>query len=164
MRLLLGLTLGVLFSIEVGAQPQVVMISDAWVPPTPKGQSSAPVFMRLMSPEKVFLLGASSPAASLTELHETKIESGGLRMRALAKGLELPAGRTLEFNPDSYHLMLVDLISPLKAGQGIPLEMSFRTLKGQEFKMNTIVSVGRLRPGQSPQVSSEQAQPTATKP
>jgi copper(I)-binding protein len=44
---------------------------------------------------------------------------GVMRMRALAKGIEIGPGQTVALKPGSYHLMLIDLKEPLVKGQKI---------------------------------------------
>ena len=50
------------------------------------------------------------------EIHEMKILDGVMRMRELAKGLEIKPGETVELKPGSFHLMFMDLSMPLKEG------------------------------------------------
>jgi periplasmic copper chaperone A len=92
------------------------------------------------------LIGASSPAAKTTEVHETvAMESaapsdgmgmgspdpsasaapgGMMGMRPVAR-LEIPAGSTVELKPGSYHIMLIDLTKELKAGDKIEVTLTF---------------------------------------
>lgn len=53
------------------------------------------------------LLGASSPAASAVEIHESFEQDGVMRMQAHPDGFALPAGEALELKPGGKHLMLV---------------------------------------------------------
>jgi copper(I)-binding protein len=44
-------------------------------------------------------------------------------MRALANGLELPAGKAVALKPGGYHVMLMDLKQQLKAGDAVPVTL-----------------------------------------
>ena len=85
------------------------------------------------------LIGASSPVATTTEVHETyKLDSptgsmmpgasagmaGAMGMRPIAR-IEIPAGGSVEFKAGSYHVMLIDLKQEVKVGDTIELTLSF---------------------------------------
>ncbi len=53
------------------------------------------------------LVGASSPAASVVEMHESFEQDGVMRMQAFPEGFALPAGQALSLAPGGKHLMLV---------------------------------------------------------
>ena len=69
------------------------------------GQSGTGAFMKLSAPSGTRLVGASTPAAGVAEVHEMKMEGDTMRMRA-AGTLDLPARQTVELKPGGYHLML----------------------------------------------------------
>lgn len=70
------------------------------------------------------LLRASTPVAGGVALHQMVVEGGVMRMRAVPSVEVIPGGR-LELTPSGYHLMLLDLKQPLKAGERIPLTLTF---------------------------------------
>jgi hypothetical protein len=69
------------------------------------------------------LLGATAAAARV-EVHEMRMEGDVMRMREIGS-LELPAGKTVTLAPGGLHLMLMDLKSPLKVGEKIPVKLRF---------------------------------------
>ena len=71
------------------------------------------------------LLGAQSPAVESIEIHETQMQGGVMKMRALAKGVALPAGKTVALAPGGIHLMLFGPRQPLVAGQSLPVTLRF---------------------------------------
>lgn len=113
----------VLASSTAAAQVQV---KDAWARPALQGQTATGAFMSLTSSEGARLVGASSPVAGVVELHEMVMEGSVMRMRAIA-GLDLPAGRAVELKPGGFHVMLMDLKRPLKAGERVPVELRIET-------------------------------------
>jgi len=48
-----------------------------------------------------------------------------MKMRP-ASALEIPPGGKLELKPGGYHVMLLDLKQPLKAGDKFPLTLTFQ--------------------------------------
>eukprot|EP01034_Spumella_vulgaris_P004341 gene4341-5532_t len=73
-------------------------VEGAWARATVQGQKGTGAFMKLTAPEGAKLVGASSPAAGVTEVHEMKMEGDVMKMRAVPV-LDLPAGKTVELKP-----------------------------------------------------------------
>ena len=112
-----------------------VDIKDAWVRAAVPGQKGTGAFMKITSRENLRLVAASSPVAGVAQMHEMKLEGDVMRMRPLADGLELPAGKTVELRPGSYHLMLMDLKGPLAKDSSVPLTLVFRDAKGVDHRL-----------------------------
>ena len=70
------------------------------------------------------LVGVSTPVAATAELHETINDNGVMKMRPVA-AIALDPGKSVTFTPGGYHVMLVGLKSPLKAGDSFPLTLTF---------------------------------------
>ena len=128
--LLLGLALG---AATLAAQAQV-SVKEAWVRATVAQQKSTGAFMQLSSARPVRLVGVSSPVAGVAEVHEMKMDGGVMRMRAI-EALELAPGQVVELKPGSYHLMLMELKSPIKEGDTVPLSLVF---EGADKKRETV--------------------------
>jgi hypothetical protein len=107
-----------------------VQVQDAWARATVASQSATGAFMKLTSPENTRLVEASSPVAGIVEIHEMRMEGDVMRMRAVT-ALPLAAGQTVELKPGGYHVMLMDLKGPLKAGDTVPLSLVFEGANGQ---------------------------------
>lgn len=71
------------------------------------------------------LLAASSPVAGGVEIHQSRVENGVMKMRALTQGLALPAGQSVALSPGALHLMLFELRTPLAIGDQVPLLLTF---------------------------------------
>ncbi|MEJ8811548.1 copper chaperone PCu(A)C [Variovorax ureilyticus] len=117
-----------------------VDVRDAWIRASVPGQSGTGAFMKLSAPSGARLVGASTPAAGVAEVHEMKMEGDTMRMRGLPS-LELPARQTVEFKPGGYHLMLMDLKQPLVNGTSVPLTLLFEDAKGQRSSLELKVPV-----------------------
>jgi copper(I)-binding protein len=99
-----------------------VTVGEPWVRATVAQQKATGAFMTLTSTQGVSLVGASSPAAGVVEVHEMKMVDDVMRMRQIAV-LELPAGKPVALSPGGYHLMLLELKQPLKDGDKVPLTL-----------------------------------------
>ena len=82
------------------------------------------------------LLGASSPVAERTELHEMVMEKDVMRMREV-KGVDVPARGALELKPGAHHLMFMELKKQLKQGDKVPVTLKFE--KAGEVKVELTV-------------------------
>ncbi len=110
-------------------------IKDAWVRGTVAQQTATGAFFQISSVAGGTLLSASSPAAGVVEIHEMSMDGSTMKMRALPKGLDLPAGKAVELKPGGFHVMLMDLKAPLNAGEAIDLTL---VVEGKDGKKETI--------------------------
>jgi len=122
------------------AQAQVT-VDNAWARASVPGQKSTSVFMTLRSEQGARLLSVSSPVASYGEVHEMRMDGDVMQMRALTDGLALPPGRSVALTPGGFHIMLMDLKSPLKADTTVPLTLVFQDAKGVEGRTEIQVPV-----------------------
>lgn len=133
------------------AAAQSVEVSHAWARATVQGQKATGAFMTLTSATPVRLVGASSPVAGVVEVHEMKMEGDVMKMRALAGGLDLPAGKAVELKPGGYHVMLMDLKLPLQKDTTLPLTLVFKDARGVETRKELKLPVSFSAPaGGSP--------------
>lgn len=110
-----------------------VRVLDAWVeegPPTAK-MLAAYMTLENLGPAQS-LVAASSPQCERIEIHRTEIVGSSYRMTALKK-LDLPAGARVTLKPGALHLMLVRPAKPLRAGDRVPLTLSFGDGARQEL-------------------------------
>lgn len=91
------------------------------------------------------LIGGSSSAAAVVEIHEHLHDQGVMRMREVAGGLSIPAKTTVVLAPAGYHVMLIDLATPLQAGGSIPLTLQFE--KAGKVELN--IPIRGMMPHQS---------------
>ena len=126
---------------------QAVQVKDAWVRTSVQGQKATGAFMTITAKDGVKLVGGSSPAAGVTEIHEMKMDGDVMKMRAVAGGLDLPAGKAVELKPGGYHVMLMDLKAALPKDSTVPLTLVFKDAKGVESKLELKVPVSTTAPG-----------------
>ena len=128
------------------AQPAApVEVQDAWVRAAVPGQSGTGAFMKLTAHAGVRLVGVTTPAAAVAEVHEMKMEGDTMRMRAVA-GLDLPAHKTVELKPGGYHLMLMDLKQPIAKDTTIPLTLQFQDAQGAKSTLSLNAPVRMAAP------------------
>ena len=99
-----------------------VEVSGAWARATMPGQKVAGVYMQLRSDVQARLVGVKTDAAKTAEVHQMSHEGGVMRMRRL-ESLDLPTGKTVTLAPGGYHLMLLDILRPLKAGERVSVTL-----------------------------------------
>ena len=81
------------------------------------------------------LVAASSPVAKSVEIHTMTMDGNVMKMREVGK-LEIPASGRIEMKPgEGYHLMLMGLRQPLKAGESFPLTLTFEKAGKAEVKV-----------------------------
>ncbi|MFS2052718.1 copper chaperone PCu(A)C [Variovorax sp. Varisp41] len=119
-----------------------VDVRDGWVRQSVPGQSGTGAFMKLTSPTGTKLVGISTPAAGVAEVHEMKMEGDTMKMRELSAGLDLPAGQTVELKPGGFHVMLMDLKGAVAKGTNVPLTLKFEDAKGVKTALDVTLPVG----------------------
>lgn len=119
---------------EASAAPDAaagVTVSDAWIRETPPNAGVAGGYLVLRSGSADRLVAVETPAAASVEIHEMSHEGGMMRMRELADGLELPAGSDVALAPGGNHLMFIDPVEPVRAGQSIEATLRFEHAPAQ---------------------------------
>jgi copper(I)-binding protein len=91
------------------------------------------------------LVSASSPVAGKVEIHEMAMQDNVMKMRALANGLSIEAGKTVSLAPGGYHLMLMDLKAPLKIGDKVPVTLNFEKAGKVDVTLD-VGSIGAMQP------------------
>jgi len=93
------------------------------------------------------LIGGTFEAAGRVEIHEMAVVDGVMRMRTLARGLEIPAGGTVELRPGGYHVMFLDLARPLRQGERLTGTLVFERA-GSVPVTFTVEAIGATPQGQ----------------
>lgn len=145
MNKLISAALIATFAATAWAQTAPVKVDAAWARASVPGQTGTGAFMKLTAKDGAKLVGASSPAAGVTEVHEMKMEGDVMKMRAVP-ALDLPAGKTVELKPGGFHVMLLDLKAPLAVNTVVPLTLTFRDAKGVESKQELKIPVSARAP------------------
>ncbi|MFZ0021558.1 MAG: copper chaperone PCu(A)C [Acetobacteraceae bacterium] len=102
-----------------------ISIEHAWARATAGTASTAATYLTVTDngqPDR--LVGVSTPVSTSAELHETIRDNGVMKMRPVA-AVVLEPGKSAVLSPGGYHVMLVGLKRPLRAGDSFPLTLTF---------------------------------------
>jgi copper(I)-binding protein len=114
------LTVGFAAGTAAAAPPAV---EGAWARATPPAAKTGAVYLTLIADSADRLLAAASPAAREVQIH-THVSEGGMSRMVQLPELALPAGAGVRLEPGGLHLMLIDLVRPLVAGESIELRLT----------------------------------------
>ena len=103
-----------------------VTVDDPWGRPSPSSAENAAFYMTLVGgTESDTLIGASSDACTMTEVHETTMNDGQMSMAPVEDGVVIPAGETVVLEPGGLHVMCMGIVEPLTAGDSVDVDLSF---------------------------------------
>jgi periplasmic copper chaperone A len=104
-----------------------IMIEKPFSRATPGGAQVGAGYMTITNKGTAAdrLISASSPAAGQVQIHEMSMQDNVMKMRELAGGLPIGAGKTVALAPGGHHLMMMGLKSPLKPGDKVPMTLTF---------------------------------------
>jgi len=114
-----------------------IRVENAWARATVPGQDAGGVDLTITSKHAATLVGVTSLACKSVELHSMTMthdmanmthDSSMMKMREV-EAIELPAGKRVNLSQGGYHLMLIGLKAPLKAGETVPLTLNIKVAK-----------------------------------
>ncbi|NUT77784.1 copper chaperone PCu(A)C [Pseudomonas sp. C1C7] len=126
-QLVLGMSL-IGLAWQASAQTRV---NDAWVRATVTGQHSTGAFMTLQADSDSKLVSVESPVAKLVQIHQSTMKDDVMSMRQV-ESVALPAGKPVSFDPNGYHIMLMDLTAQVADGSKVPLTLTVENAKGEK--------------------------------
>ncbi|MBR0555372.1 DUF1775 domain-containing protein [Ciceribacter sp. L1K23] len=88
------------------------------------------------------LVSAESPNAGRVELHEMAMVGEVMKMRALADGIPVPAGQTVELKPGGLHMMFMEVKEPFAEGATVPVKLVFQNA-GEVEIMLPVAAAGK---------------------
>ena len=104
-----------------------VKISAPWARATPKGAAVGVGYMTITNngsaPDR--LSGGVSDVSNRFEIHEMTMDNGVMRMRPIAKGIEIKPGQSVELKPGGNHVMFVGLKKPFAQGEHVKATLAF---------------------------------------
>lgn len=100
-------------------------VSDAWLRYIPGGAPSGGYFTLTNRGDKpLSLVGAECADFGMVMIHRT-IERGGMSTMRPVHELTVTPGKSVEFAPGGYHLMLMRPRHPLRPGGRLPVTLRF---------------------------------------
>ena len=110
-------------------------IENPYARATVPGQKAAGGFMKIENKGTADqLIAASSPIAGEMQLHTMTMDGNVMKMREV-KVIDVPANGSVELKPGGLHLMFMDIKSPLKAGEAVPVKLKFQKAGEVEIKV-----------------------------
>lgn len=126
----------------VAAKQGGISITKQWARTSPMASDMGAAYMTITSPTDDALTGVSVDAsvAGMAQIHETVMAEGMSESSDMSTGttaapamsmqevdeIALPAGEAVSLAPGGYHIMLMKLAAPLKAGTEITLKLTFK--------------------------------------
>jgi copper(I)-binding protein len=104
-----------------------LVISQAWSRATPNGAKIGTGYFTIENKGTAAdkLIRVTGDVSDKIEVHEMSMNNGVMKMRPVDGGLTIDPGKTVKLAPSGYHLMIMDLKSPLKQGGKVPVTLEF---------------------------------------
>jgi copper(I)-binding protein len=119
------LSLPMMVGLAHAGQADHVHAGQAWIRVLPAGlPASAYVDLRNDADQLAVIRSASSPRYGSVMLHQS-MNSGGMSRMPMVDSLPIPAHGQVTLAPGGYHLMLMQVKTPVQAGESIPLTLRF---------------------------------------
>lgn len=131
-----------------GHKAGALTIEAPWARATPAGAEVAGGYLKITNTGNTAdrLIGGTFPISNGVEVHEMGMVNGIMKMRQLEKGLEIPAGKTVELKPGGLHLMLTGLHAPLKPGDTVKGQLRFEKAGAVDVELS-VTSIGAKSSG-----------------
>jgi copper(I)-binding protein len=125
-----------------------LVISQAWSRATPNGAKIGAGYFTIENKGTAAdkLIGVTGDVSPRIEVHEMSMNNGVMKMRPVDGGVSIDPGKTVKLAPSGYHLMIMDLKSPLKQGDKLPLTLQFEKA-GKVAVTLDVQGVGAQGPG-----------------
>ena len=125
-----------------------LVISQAWSRATPNGAKIGTGYFTIENKGTTAdkLVGVSGEVSDKIEVHEMSMNNGVMKMRPVDGGLTIEPGKTVKLAPNGYHLMIMDLKSPLKQGGKVPVTLEFEKA-GKVAVTLDVQGIGAQGPG-----------------
>jgi len=104
-----------------------IEVVHPWARATPPGAKVGGGYAEIRNggPEPDRLVSATAEVAGRAEIHQMAVKDGVMTMRPAEDGVPVPAGGSAALAPGGYHLMLLELKRPLKAGESFAGTLTF---------------------------------------
>lgn len=122
-----------------------VTVEKPFTRSTPPGQKVAGAFMLLKNntAADIDLIQASSNVSGITEIHETSMQNGVMKMQHIGK-ITIPAHGSAELKPGGLHIMLMQLQQQLKEGAVITINLKFSDQSSQTIEVPVIKATSSM--------------------
>ncbi len=103
-----------------------ITIHHPWIKqPVPGAVAAAYATIENTGKEDDILLKVTVEGVAIAQIHDMKMEGDVIKMDELKDGLAIPAGKSVELKPKSFHIMLINATTTFKAGQEVKGTFTF---------------------------------------
>ena len=126
-HLLALITIWGLIGTACGDADDGIFIDEPWARATATAQNTAAVYFTVSATEADTLTGVfvSSEVAASAALHETSMDDAGAMMMSMVQSVDVPGGGEVVFAPGGFHVMLADIVAPLRDGATFEMTLVF---------------------------------------
>lgn len=109
-------------SAEISKINDSITVDSGWVRASMPGAGNSVAFLTVKnnSSQEQTIVGVQCQVAKFCELHQHTHSDGQMRMEKVEQ-LQVPANSTLALSSGGYHIMLLELLEPLKPGAEVKL-------------------------------------------
>jgi copper(I)-binding protein len=126
-----------------------ITVETPWSRATPGGAKVAAGYLIIKNgaetPDR--LISATTEIAGQTEIHQMSMTDGMMKMRQITDGVPVPAHGSVALEPNSYHLMLLDLKESLKEGETFAGTLTFEEAGAVDVTFE-VKGIGAAAPGE----------------
>ncbi len=136
LKAILALALGV--AAPFASADGDIQIRDPWVQAVPPNVKTLAAYLEIHNSGKSpwVLTSVSSPAFDQVGIHRSVMHGNMVHMEHI-KELAVPPLASVKLKPGGLHLMLMDAKKPLKAGDQVPMTLTFQN--GKKIAVNAII-------------------------
>lgn len=103
-----------------------ITIHHPWIKqPVPGAVAAAYATIENTGKEDDVLLKVTVDGVAMAQIHDMKMQGDVMKMNEMKDGLAIPAGKTVELKPNSFHIMLTNATTKFKAGQEVKGSLTF---------------------------------------
>jgi copper(I)-binding protein len=103
-----------------------ITVIQPWARATPGASTAGVIYLEIRNagaaPDR--LMKIETPAAQSAEVHSMEMQNGMMMMQPEGP-LDLDAGKSIVLKPGGMHIMLMNLVKPLKAGDAFQATLTF---------------------------------------
>jgi hypothetical protein len=109
-----------------------IVVGDPWGRSSPAVANNGAFYMTLKGADvHDRLLSAYASVCGATELHQTIMTDGVMKMQQADGGIEIPAGGEAVLEPGGYHVMCINKDVEFKVGDIFPITLTFESAEEQ---------------------------------
>lgn len=129
-------------------QSGMVQIESSWARASVGTMRPTAAYLKLHNngSQTIVLKAIRSEIAGQISMHQTAVNAEGISTMRPVKNLQIRPGETFDFEPGSFHVMLMEIQQPLVRGESMPLTLIFGDASEKTIEV-PILSIGARNRG-----------------